>query len=106
MISGDDSTGGSGGGWLGSGWWWGHDVLNDWLLRSGSSGSNLSSTWSDSSDLWTHILVLQNHLILLALINAIEEETLLKKEEDCSPHGTGNNNAIPELSGLLLCSFH
>jgi len=80
--------------------------LNDWFLNGRGSGCNLSSGWLDSNDFWTHVLVLQNELALLALIDAINAETLLNDEKDSSPDGTNNDNVVPETLALhLSCLF-
>jgi hypothetical protein len=82
-----------------------HYVLDHWLLGSVLGGSNLSGSWLDWDDLWSHVLVLQKSLALHALFDAVEEASLLQSEENSSPDGTENDDGSPELFGLHLGLF-
>jgi hypothetical protein len=82
--------------------WWSHDVLDDWLLGSCSGGGNLSGSWLDWNNLWTHVLVLKNGLALHALVDAEEVESHLDGEANGAPDGATDDDGVPELLGLHL----
>ena len=104
LIGSDDRSSWSSRLWL-RGRLWSYNILNHWLLSICGSGCNLSGGWLHSDNFRTHVLVFQNKLTLLALMDAIEENTLLNKEKDGTPDGTGNNDGIQEFLGLHLSSI-
>lgn len=105
MISSNNVAGDAadlvGGCWLG-------DVLDHglWALVGGcGGGSNLSGSWLDLSDLWAHVFVLENGLVLHGLGDAAKLDTLPHEIADKAPDSTKDNNTSEDSLNLFSCNI-
>lgn len=71
------------------------DVLDHRLLGLGRGG-NLSGSWLNSHDLWSHVLVFKDLLVLDRLLDAVELGTLPNGKHNHTPDQTEKNDTFPE----------
>jgi len=103
LVSSNNVAGGAahlvGGCWLG-------DVLDHglWELVGGCGGSDLSGSWLNLSDLWAHVFVLENGLVLHCLRDAAKLDALPHKIADKAPDSTKGNNNSEDSLNLFSCN--
>lgn len=74
--------------------------MDNWLRRSGRGSSNLSLSGLNGDDLRAHVLIFENLLALDALVDGVDDETLLDREDEEAPEANPTDHHIPEVVGL------